>query len=450
MIKAFLQKLFNQVDASSLAAFRIGFGAILVFECVNYALYLCPECYYLSSDMLFKYQYFEWVSPLPGKGLRILWLLMAVAAAMVMVGLYYRISMLMFTLGFTYMFLLDQSEYLNHFYMVILFCVLMIFIPANRYWSIDARRNPEIASPVVPNWTRFLLGAQLEIILVWAGIVKLNPDWLRLEPLRMWLTQRSQESAEIFQFLTQDWGIAIGAYGAIALHLIGAPLLLLRRTRLPVLILYALFHISNSLVFNIGIFPWMTFWATLLLFDPDWPRQFWRWLRPQAVIESVGQREAQAVFSNKHLIIVVLISIWLAAQTIIPMRNWWLPGNVAWNEVGHRFSWRMKLRSKVGSAVFVVTDAGGNTWTEDPANHLTHSQHWKMRCIPDMLWQYAQFLSVSHGDKGTPISSVTADVMCSLNGRSQARLVNPTINLLEIERNHPSADWLLPLDVPLN
>jgi len=448
MIKAFLNKLFRQVDASSLAVFRIGFGAILVFECVNYALYLCPECYYLSSDMLFKYQYFEWVEPLPGIGLRILWLIMAVAAGMVMVGYYYRAAMTFFTLGFLYMFLLDQSEYLNHFYMVILFCVLMIFIPAHRYWSLDAKRKPEIQSSRTPNWTRFLLGAQLEIILIWAGIVKLNPDWLQLEPLRMWLNYRSADSAAVFQLLTQDWGIAIGAYGSIALHIIGAPLLLFRRTRMFVLIIYAMFHISNSLVFNIGIFPWLTFWATLLLFDPDWPRQVWRKYKPQVAIDSISELPAPAVNASQ-LLIVSAISIWLLVQVVVPMRNWWMPGQVAWNEVGHRFSWRMKLRSKTGSVKYLLTDSAGKQWTEDPKDHLTHSQYWKMRCIPDMLWQYGQFIAEYHRLKGREVTSVRADVMCSLNGRERARLVNPRTNLLAIDRDHSPNEWLLPLNVPL-
>ena len=148
-------------------------------------------------------------------------------------------------------------------------------------------------------------------------------------------------------------------------------------------------------------------------------------------------------------ILVCAICTWLAVQIVVPMRNWWMPGNVAWNEVGHRFSWRMKLRSKRGVAKFVITDSSGKSWIEHPKDHLTHSQHWKMRCIPDMIWQFAQFIAEYHRARGSDVQSVTADVMCSLNGREPARLINPDVDLLTINRDHSPVEWLLPLNVPL-
>jgi hypothetical protein len=43
-------------------------------------------------------------------------------------------------------------------------------------------------------------------------------------------------------------------------------------------------------------------------------------------------------------------------------------GNVNWTEEGHRFSWRMKLRDKVGEARFFVTAKDtGDTRAADPA-----------------------------------------------------------------------------------
>jgi len=225
--------------------------------------------------MLFKYLYVGWAEPWPEPVLRLHWLLMAVAAACIMVGYRYRIASVFFCLSFTYMFWLDETQYLNHFYMVILFSVLMIFLPANAYWSLDAKRNPSIASNTVPHWTRIILLGQLEIILLYAGLVKVNSDWLNLEPMRLWMNYKSQSHGEFLQFLTQDWGIALACYGVIALHLVGAPLLFSNRYRIPVLCCYAVFHTINAFVFNIGIFPWFTLFASLLFFQPDWPKTFW-------------------------------------------------------------------------------------------------------------------------------------------------------------------------------
>ena len=161
---------FKPVDASSLAVLRIGFGALLIFNSIN-NLALCPTCRYLEPQLLFKYHYFEWVVPWPGIGLWVHWSIMALCALAIMVGYRYRLALFIFTCGFTYNFLLDQALYLNHYYMVILFCVLMLFVPANSKWSFDASRHKEIASTTVPRWAILLLVLQLEIILIYAGTV---------------------------------------------------------------------------------------------------------------------------------------------------------------------------------------------------------------------------------------------------------------------------------------
>ena len=467
------QNLFKTVDASSLAVFRMGFGAILLFDCINYGIFLCLECDYHHTNMLFKYAGFEWIKPLPTLGLRALWLLMGVCAAGIMLGWHYRVCMIAFTLGFIYQFLLDQAVYLNHFYMVILFCILMCFIPANRYWALDARRNKathgtsggykvfDNQPSLMPNWPRFLLAAQLEIILIYAGLVKINYDWLNLEPLRMWLTRRSADEGPILQLLTQDWGIAVASYGSILLHLVGAPLLLYRPARLYVLAAYAAFHISNAFVFNIGIFPWFTLFGSLILFDPDWPKQLWNGMRwrfqairdryPQPPLRIIGS-SFSAPTTKVHHVIVIMIAGWLLLQVLIPVRHLVMPGDVAWNEAGHRYSWRMKLRSKQGKARFAVSaqnDNGNLRWIINPVDHLNQRQARKMPCIPDMVWQFAQYLEQHYTELGHKNVKVQADIVCSLNGRKYSRFINPQVDLTKISRYEPTSSWIVPLDKPL-
>jgi len=293
--------LFRSVDAASLAVFRIFFGAMMLFESVNYGVFLCLDCMYRDTAMLFKYHHFEWVCMPPGQGLEWLFLVMGVSALCVMLGLFYRVAAVVLVITFSWHFLLDQALYLNHYYLTILFATIMVFVPANRYWSLDAIRKPSLASSRVPSWTYFWLGAQLEIVLIYAGFVKLNSDWLQLEPMRLWMNNASRDEAQIFQWLTMDWGIAFASYSVIALHLIGAPLLLWRRTRLFVLCCYALFHFCNMFVFNIGIFPWMTLAATLLLFDPDWPRQFVSWLSARVNSKLVRRLAISMAQTKKEL-----------------------------------------------------------------------------------------------------------------------------------------------------
>lgn len=469
---------FKSIDASSLAVFRIMFGALLLFESVNYGLFLCLDCMYRSSSLLFKYHRFEWVGVWPGIGLELHFLVMALSAIGIMLGYYYRVSIVVYTLGFSYLFFLDQALYLNHFYLAMLFCCIMIFVPANRYWSLDARRNPDIASDTVPAWSRLWLVAQLEIVLIYAGLVKLNLDWLNLEPMRLWMNEQSARSHEVFQWLTQDPGIALASYGVVLLHIVGAPLLLWRKTRLPVFLLYCIFHMINAFVFNIGIFPFMTIAATLMLFDPDWPKQFYQWVcvkrgTSTPVHPGIQSSDPRSIVSNAdhasgiagsnlsdaletlptdktHLsllkaCVVIFVSIWLIVQTVVPLRHWFIPGDVAWNEAGHRFSWRMKLRDKRGTAQFYVVVNDNPSVLADPKQHLNSRQIRKMNCVPDLLWQYAQFLEGEHSRQPGDEVEVYVDARCSLNTREPASLINRLVDLTSIDRTEPVENWVLPL-----
>ena len=389
---------------------------------------------------------------------------MALCALAIMVGYRYRLALFVFTCGFTYNFLLDQALYLNHYYMVILFCVLMLFVPAHSKWSFDASRHKEIASTTVPRWAILLLVLQLEIILIYAGIVKLNPDWFNLEPLRMWMQSRRPYYPPFFTQLTGNVGIALGAYGSILLHLLGAPLLFFRKTRPWVLAAYGVFHMINHTVFNIGIFPWFTWFASLLFFSPDWPLKFRdRFSRAKSVTNKRNERpnsspikatvnsaivEQSNGVTAKQIVIVTAMTIWLGSQIIIPARNWFYPGNVAWTEDGHRFSWRMKLRSKSGSAIFHVR-ADNKTWVVHPKQYLNAKQLRKMPCIPDMVWQFGQFLEKEWAHKGYPEVRVTVVSECSLNGRNRQTFFKPDLDLTSLSRAEMAVNWLEPLHEPL-
>jgi hypothetical protein len=460
-MKSVYSQLFAPVDAAFLAVFRMMFGATLLFEAINYGVFLCLDCLYREPEFLFKYHRFEWVGVLPGWGLELVFCVMALSALGVMLGCFYRVSAVLLVLSFAYLFFLDQALYLNHFYLVLLFATILVFLPANRLWSVDALRRPDLRAETVPAWSRWWLVVQLEIVLLYAGLAKLTSDWLQLEPMRLWMNYRSQDAAPIFQWLTQDWGIAVASYGAIALHLLGAPLLLFKRTRLIVFCVYAVFHLTNSLVFNIGIFPWVTVAATLVLFDPGWPRQFlaflqsrgralrWSHLAVHPPIPSSMAPVNSPVNSAMKFVVLATIGVWLCVQLAVPLRHYLRPGNVAWNEDGHRFSWRMKLRSKRGTAQFYVKYDDGTVIDVDSTEHLTPKQVTKMACIPDLVWQYAQFIEDEYRQSVADDPAVHVISRCSLNTREPVPLISELVDLTSISRTEPAQNWVLPNTKPL-
>ncbi len=435
-------RLSQPEDASALVVFRMGFGLIMFFDMLRYGWYFNVSERYANTDFHFKYLGFGWVEAPPGDGLQ--WLLtgLAVLAAMIATGFLYRWATLLFTLGFTWFFLMDRAQYLNHFYMVWLFCVIMCIVPANRMWSLDSRLRRVQRSTVSPVWARWLLVAQLEIILIYAGLVKLNPDWLNLAPLEQWLAKRD-DLWLVGELFTQRWAVALAAYGVIALHLVGAPLLLFKQTRVYVLVVYASFHCLNHFVFTIGIFPWMTLFASLLCLEPDWPRRAWSKVSGAQYLPQPVTAPAMSMTP----LLVGFIAIWLTVQVLLPLRHFTYDGDVAWNDKGHLFSWRMKLRSQRGDIMFLVRDRASNqAWLVDPYDYLTSKQVRKMRCRPDMILQFAGFLSEEfERELDIDAPAVHAENRCSLNYRPHTAQVNPEIDLTTIKRTDSMNTWIFPL-----
>jgi hypothetical protein len=283
--------LFRPVDSASLVFLRVAFGVIMLVECWRFWDHGWIERYFIRPDFLFKYYGFEWVQPWPGDGMYWHFGLLAVLSLMITIGLFYRLAMTVFFFAFSYIFLLDQARYLNHFYLVMIVAFLMILVPASRTYSVDAWLNARFGRArerTVPMWSTWIFRCQFEVLYLYAGIVKVNADWLRLEPLGMWLARRD-DAPLIGALFNEDWVVAVAAYGSAGLHLLGAPLLLFRRTRIYITVVYFAFHLSNHFMFQIGIFPWLTMAGTLMFFDPDWPRQVWR-----ALWRKVGRFAAAA------------------------------------------------------------------------------------------------------------------------------------------------------------
>ena len=455
-------KLFSPVDASFLTVFRIGFGVILLWEVFRYFAHDWITRMYINPGFYFKYFGFEWVHPWPGDGMYWHFLLLGLLAILIGIGLLYRLSTFIFFLAFSYVFLLDQTRYLNHFYLVVLFSFLLITLPANRQFAVDAAIWQKTKSDSVPMWTLWLLRAQVEILYLYAGIVKINSDWLQLEPLRMWLSSRT-DMPGVGYLYSHDWAIAVAAYGVILLHVVGAPLLLWKKTRLAVFIIYVCFHMLNHFTFRIGIFPWFTILATTVFFDPDWPKQLYAKIKrlfthaTQPGETNIGTTGSQTLASsNTHPImqnvIITFVFCWLTFQILFPLRHLLYPGNVSWTEEGHRFAWQMKLRDKKGFADFVVLDqASGKRWYVKPEEFLTRRQARKMATQPDMILQFAHFLE-QHWKQKYQLEDVEVRTnnYVSLNGRNPAPMVDSTRDLTKIKRSLRHADWILPLTEPLH
>ncbi|HEU4836809.1 MAG TPA: HTTM domain-containing protein [Pyrinomonadaceae bacterium] len=448
--------LFNPVDISFLVFFRIVFGGIMLWEVYRYFTNGWITRYYVEPALTFTYYGFSWVKPWPGSGMYIHFFVLGLAAACVMVGFLYRIAAPVFFLGFTYFFLLDQTRYLNHFYLVCLISFLMCFLPAERAFSVDALLRPKIRSDVVPAWTLWLLRLQVGIPYFYGGLAKLNSDWIHGgEPMRSWLRPLTKVpgGGPIF---TSDGVVYSFVIGGLLLDLLVVPLLLWRRTRIFALVAAVLFNLLNSVIFDIGIFPWLMLGALLIYFPPGLMRRFAHaFMSPGE--EFVETAPAPAAVSNSYpalstsqKVVVGVLAAYFAVQLILPLRHYLYPGDVSWTEEGHNFSWHMKLRTKTGEAVYTVTHpASGQTWTIKPEDYLKSHQVVKMTTKPDLILHFGHFLAEEKRREGYDDVEVRAHVMVSLNGRPPQLLIDPNVDLAKEEVGLLPARWIVPLTTPL-
>lgn len=143
---------------------------------------------------------------------------MAAVAVVAAVGLYYRLSATIFFFMIAYVFLLERTLYLNHFYLVCLIAFLLIFVPAHRDFSLDALRKPLWRTHVVPAWSLWLLRFHIAVPYFFGCIAKINTDWLRGEPLRARLAERP-DFPLLGPFFTNEAVVRTITYGSLVLDL---------------------------------------------------------------------------------------------------------------------------------------------------------------------------------------------------------------------------------------
>lgn len=443
------QRLFEPVDIASIAIFRIMFGLILCWEVWRFFENDWIRLYYIVRNFYFKYFGFEWVHPWPGDGMYYHFLFVGFMALCVATGFLYRITSWLFFLGFTYWFLLDETRYLNHLYMVSLVALLMAIIPAHRARSFDIVLWPRLRSETIATWCLWLLRAQVAIVYFYAGIAKLNGDWLRGEPIRAWLYRRD-EIPLLGPWLDNEFSVWVFAYGGLLFDLLVAPALLWRKTRPYAFAACVVFHLTNKFLFNIGIFPFMMLAATLLMFPPDWPRRVLLFFQPRPAATTGVATAGWTGHWRQRLVLTFLVA-YLSWQVLMPFRHLLYPGSVHWTEEGHRFSWHMKLREKRANVQFFATDPRtGRTWEIDQTKYLSSQQRSHVGRWPDMCLQFAHFMAEELRKEGYPDIEIRAKGTASLNGRRYQPLIDPNVDLVKEKRvAWPPASWIVPLREPL-
>lgn len=444
------EPLFQPIDIGLIVFFRVAFGLLMLYEISRFVRNNWISDLFIEPELHFTYFGFSWVRPWAGDGMYWHFGALAVLAVMIAAGLFYRVASVLFFLGITQVFLIEQALYLNHMYLICLISFLMIFLPANRKYSLDAKRRPEIESQTVPAWTLWLLRFQIGIAYFYGGIAKLNADWFNLSAIRELLAD-STHVPFIGSRLDETWVLLFFVWGGLLFDLLIVPALLWSKTRVPAYVACIFFHAMNAQMFRIGVFPLFMIAATMMFFPADS-------LAPKSDDEpSKGKRRKRRdrrpetsspiELTPRRRLILAGLGVYIAIQILVPFRHFLYPGNVHWNEEGHRFSWHMKLRVKSAEATFLAFDSKGNPIDlSEFQDRLTYKQAKTMPGRPDMVLQYAHYLRDELRKRGYDdvVIRVKSNVM--LNGRDGRPMIDPKANLAAEERTLKHVDWVLPLE----
>lgn len=444
--------LFREVSVTPLIAFRIIIGALFLFSTVRFVSNGWVKQLYIDPPFHFSYLGFDWVHTLPGNWMYLPFVVMILASLGIIFGAFYRISASLFFLAFTYVELLDKSYYLNHYYFVSLVAFILVWLPAHVQFSVDAKRLPSIQRDTIPNWPIFLLRFQLGIVYFFAGIAKINSDWLlEAQPLRMWL-QAFRDLPLVGDLLATSWLAFVFSWFSCFYDLTIPFFLSGNKTRNIAYLFVVVFHILTWLLFPIGVFPWVMILSTLIFFPAGFHNT---WLNPLKKLFRWTSRPSPRHISRSR-IVTSCVSVFLAIQLILPFRYLLYPENLFWHEEGFRFSWRVMLMEKKGYATFYVEDRHTRRSIEiTNSDYLTPQQIDQMSRQADMILQFAHFLGKKYrdttlhfGSKSVHLSrpKVTADVYVTLNGRPNQHFVSRETDLMQEEYNLKHRKWILPLE----
>ena len=429
--------LFTQVHNSALILFRILFGALLAIEAFGAIVTGWVKKVFIDPQFTFNFIGFEFLQPLPGNGMLWYYGIMGIFGLFVLVGFKYRLSIFIYGVMWASVYLMQKSAYNNHYYLLMLLCFLMVLLPAHRYLSVDVWRNRSIRKIRMPRWSWLLLVLQMAIVYFYAAIAKIYPDWMDGTFIAL-LMKGKQSLWLIGDFLQQEWVHYTIAYFGFFFDLLIIPLLLYRKTRMPAFLASIFFHIFNSVVFRIGVFPYLALSLVVFFFPAKKINSYFLWKKP-------FYEGNELIVPNYKKPLLLFLSLWFLIQLALPLRHWFFKDDVLWTEEGHRLSWRMMLRSRSGIATFVVVDkATGEKITVEKEKYLSPTQLRSVTSKPDIIWQFAQRLEAIYAAQGREVE-VYVDCRVSINGRPLKKFIDPKVDLAAEEWSHFShSEWILP------
>ncbi|KAL3875762.1 hypothetical protein ACJMK2_033680 [Sinanodonta woodiana] len=478
--EAVIRLLFRPEDPASLALLRVFFGILMVMDTIHErGLHRVSEIW--GDPDQCQFPLFDFLKPLPVEWMCMVYLSLILSALGICLGLMYRINCLIFVICYWYLFLLNKTAWNNHSYLYGLMGILLLITDANRCWSVDGLLFPRKRHAHVPLWNYTLFRFQIFIVYFIAGLKKLDMDWVQgysvssiekhwvFHPFRLVM---SDEVIDLF----------IIHIGGLIIDLSMGFLLFFDKTRKIAFFFLSSFHLMNSQIFSIGMFPWMML-ATMPLFcSNDWPRKFFqklplclKFVTPQNhdlqtsdhclyskedIKPETSGMKTKSVSSSAsppatkprayHKLFTMVTGVYILIQCCLPYSHGITKGNNAWTKGLYGYSWDMMVHSWSLQHVR-VTYYDLNSGDTGYLNPTAWSKETRWTFQPDMAMQYAACIADHLQKYNLKSIKLNFDVWRSLNKRFQQRMYDPRVDLLTADWNlFRKTPWIMPLLVDLS
>ena len=345
---------------------------------------------------------------------------------------------------------MDKTTYLNHYYFISILSFLLIFLPANSSFSIDSYLKKK-SYRLVPKWSIDAIKLLVSIVYVYAGLTKINSDWLfKAMPLKIWLPSKYDLPFIGETLMQQNWFHYAMSWSGMIYDLTIPFLLLYKKTRWFAFGLVVFFHVFTGILFPIGMFPYVMIVSSLIFFESGFHHKIILFLkRILSYFFKLKQKiEVKEIYNFKHQkITIIVLSLFFIVQLVFPFRYALYPNELFWTEEGYRFSWRVMLMEKMGYANFKITDSKtGNFFYVDNQDFLTPLQEKQMSFQPDFILEYAHFLGDHFKSNGHENIQVFVESYVALNGRLSQPFINKNIDLYQQKETFNPKEWILPFN----
>ena len=393
----------------------------------------------------FSYYGFDWIEPISVTGMYLVFIIMMISSIFISLGFIYRVSTIVFFLCFTYIELIDITYYLNHYYFVSLVALMLIFVPANKHFSLDVKLGLAQTIDKVPSWCIGVFKWQIAIVYIYAGLAKMNYAWLiEALPLRIWLPAQSELPIigfmfeyDIIPYLFSWAGMLFDTFIIFGL--------MYKKTRLISYLCVVFFHSITGILFQIGVFPIVMMFGVLIFFSDGFHQKIIAGLRKVIGFGKLSSKNTHLYSYKTPKFFKTAVFLFFVFQILFPWRFMLYSGNLFWTEQGYRFGWRVMLIEKAGTATFFVKD-GENGKEGSVINHqfLNMHQEKQMAMQPDLILQFAHYLEEHFKEKGMKDPKIRVEAWVTLNGKPAQLLIDPNVDLTEKKDTWQSKDWILP------